>query len=300
MGRKRTYLRAGIFMLVLSFLIIMYPIASYYFGSYLGSNHSVHRPGSSFTYAGGLMTKNYVYHFEVLKNGSYNFTAILYGGRPLPGYGFGHHKRPPKDWRWPFSGKMNSSVVKICEVNRILPPNDSLVQFLFPTDQVYIFNKTRSIVRLPGPEEDVLVINWYFLPHYLGFPQLYAPKGLERLDRNLSLEFGTSLYFPVVKYLRGNDGYYALEVYPRVYETIELLQLDRFFNSSCLGTEIEMYGTKPGGFPPLMLVKTNVQPLSQDWLRAIKWSATRYTAPVDYVFALVGIVLLILAGRAKG
>jgi len=53
MGRKRTYLKAGLIMLALAFLIIIYPVASYYFGIYLGSNHTIHKPGSSFTYAGG-------------------------------------------------------------------------------------------------------------------------------------------------------------------------------------------------------------------------------------------------------
>ncbi|WP_048149539.1 hypothetical protein [Thermococcus sp. AM4] len=298
MRKKKLYLKAGLFFLAFSFLIVMYPIASYYFSIYLGSDHAVHKPGSSFTYAGNLITRNYVYHFEVLENGSYNFTAIMYRGLPLPGYGYSQRKSPPKDWRWPFFGPKNQSVIKVCEINRILPPNDSLVQLLFPADDsVYIFNKTRRIVKLRGFSEGGY-INWYFLPHYLGFPQLYAPEGLERFNRTLALKFNTTEYFPVIRYLKGSDGYYSIGVVPSTPENLKLLQLQRFFNQSCIGVNLSMY--LRGGFPEMMLVKTNVQPVSQDWLRAIKWSATHYTAPVDYVFALAGIVLLILAGRVKG
>lgn len=299
MEKRRTYLISGLIFILLAFGIVLYPIATYFFGIYLGSNHDIHKPGAYFTYAGALLTEQYVYHFEVLENGSYNFTAILYKGLKLPGYGYSQDRSPPKDWRWPFFGSKPSTVTKVCEVHRVLPENDSLVQFLFPEKTVYVLNESREIVPLVGLDEDGGYVNWYFLPRYLGFPRLYAPKGLERFNRTLAIKLNSSEYFPVVRYLKGENGYYAIAVHPKLPEVLDRLGLRRFFNESCLTRDLDRYSS-PGGFPQVMLVRTNVQPFSQDWGEAFKYSFTHYAAPVDYVLLLAGIILLILAGRANG
>ncbi|WP_297487776.1 hypothetical protein [Thermococcus sp.] len=295
-SKRKTYTLAGFVFLLLAFALVMYPIASYYLGIYLGSNHSIRKPGSSFTYVGALVSRTYVYHFEVLENGSYNFTAILYRGGP--GYGYSQSKSPPRDWRFPFFTNMTRDQVKeICEVNMILPRNDSLVRLFFPKDAVYLLNRSRPIVKLP-PLEDHGYINWYFLPKFLGFPRLYAPEGLERFNKTLAVKLNSSEYFPVVRYLKASDGYYIIAYNSHIPQTFEPLQLGRVFDH-CLNTWllVKMYN---GDFPPILLVNSNVQPLSQDWKQAIKYSAIQYTAPVDFVLILTGVILLILAGRARG
>ncbi|NJF24847.1 hypothetical protein [Thermococcus sp. Bubb.Bath] len=296
MNKRKVYTLTALIFILLATVIVAYPVVGYYFGQYRGSNHNPYKPGSSFTYVGELVTRTYVYHFEVLQNGSYNFTAILYRG--TPSYGYSSTKNPPKDWRWPFfTTRSNGEIRKICQVNMVLSRNDSLVRLFFPRENVYILNKTRPIVKLP-PLGDNGYINWYFLPHYVGFPRLYAPLGLERFNKSLAIKLNSSFYFPIVRYLKGDGGYYALGVRPRVPQTFELLQIGRVFGN-CINTTPLIWMYK-GDFPNVLLVRTNVQPLSQDWVKAFKYSFTSYVAPVDYVLLLAGIVLLILAGRAKG
>jgi len=57
--------------------------------------------------------------------------------------------------------------------------------------------------------------------------------------------------------------------------------------------------TKNGLTFSIYLAKATVIPTSQDWAWAFKYSFRNYAAPVDYVLILIGLILLVLAGRAK-
>ncbi|MDV3103324.1 hypothetical protein [Thermococcus waiotapuensis] len=292
-AKRKTYLIVALFFLVLTAVITLYPVISYA-AVYFSSPHKLSE--ANVTYAGDIPGSGYVfvYHFETLENGSYNFTGILYFVKSAS-WGLYSRDSAPSNWRIPF--KKAEGLKKVDEVNLILSPNETLVEFFFPRESVYLLNETRPLVPIADYNESGTP-NWYFLPGYFGFPHLYAPRGLDAYNRSLAIELNDSAYFPAARYLRAEDGYYLFSAAVDTKTDIDKFEFDRFFpryvNTSILK---EFYQVVHG---TVTLQITNIQPLSQDWIRAIKHSYTDYNAPITYVFTLTSIILLILAGRAGG
>ncbi|WP_456365056.1 hypothetical protein [Thermococcus sp.] len=291
MDRRKAYLVSALVFLLLTALITVYPIVSYIVFHH-GLPHDLSK--ANITYLGDIPPGSYmfVYHFEALGNGSYNFTGILYSVTSAS-WGLYSHGSQPSNWRVPFRNV--TGLRELAEVNRVLPPTDPLIKFFFPKDSVYLMNETRKIVPIKKPEESDTG-NWYFLPGYLGFPRLYAPEGLDAYNRSLAVKLDDKGYFPVVRYLKASNRYYLFSAHTDLRLDIGYFEFDRFFPRYVNIETLKSMYPKVKGDVDIQI--TNVQPLSQDWLRAIKYSYTEYNAPVTYIFTLAAVILLILAGRA--
>jgi len=292
--RRKTYLLVALTFLILTAVITLYPVVSY--GTlYSSSPHKLSE--ANVTYLGDIPGSSYlfVYHFEALKNGSYNFTGILYFVAKSASWGLYSRGSAPPNWRTPF--KKVEGLKKIDEVSLVLPQSDPLVQFFFPRKSVYLLNTTRPLIPIADYHKSGTP-NWYFLPGYFGFPHLYAPKGLDEYNRSLAIELNDTAYFPVVRYLKAEDGYYIFSAAVSTKTDIDKFEFDRFFPQHVNTSILKKF--YPRGRGEVTLEITNIQPLSQDWIMAIEHSYTKYNAPITYIFTLISIILLILAGRAKG
>ncbi len=306
MSRRRVYLVAGFVFILVSLLMAVYPLGEYYFGRYVGSAHDVST--GNFTYVFELpvsaerfgWTELYtiVYHFQGLGNGKFNFTDIIYRGGA--GFGIGpHYVKVNKNWRKPFIVNPKLPVAKVAEVHAVLNSTDPLIKFLFPKNSVYLHGKNREMTPY----------GLVFFPMFYGFGRLYVPEGFGDSSRIYVLR-KYKLEHPVL-YFKGSHRYYAFQVILAAepdLRYIDYLELQKFVGNplhiNITKRTIIPYAYKgmgmiiPGGV--MLLVQASVQPKVQDWAWAFKYSFTNYAAPVDYVLILIGLILLVLAGRARG
>ena len=305
MGKKYIYTVTGVILLVLGLAVAAYPLTGYYFGSYTKSQHSVFKKGSTFEYAGTLITPKhgllvYVYNLTYMGNGRFKVNASLYSSKNATVFYIASSKK----------NRIIGAKKLLTTESRVLGRTDPLIQTLFPGGSISISSGNTSrqlklvVRRLPFSSD--------FAPWSVGFPLIYTV--------NLSKPLRVHLHG--LDYYRADDGYFARDLGVVTTETKVKGQYSIPPNSTreigglIVGYPIGINLTQTdlpvffhginwsfinANFPVithLILVYTNVQPSYQDWWGELKYSFTQYTAPVDYVLILMGIVLLILAGRS--
>ena len=303
MGRKKIYTVSGVILILLGIAIASYPELGYYFSTYVKSPHAVLKSGNNFVYAGYITGDNLrllvVYNITYVGNNRFRVRFDLYNitGRDVTIFYFQSLEN---------SGKIIGNLKLILDKTVILNESDPLIKTLFPKDSVTVYalnhsKTTKLTVRTIPFSSD-------FSPNSIGFPYIYGPD----------LPGPLVNYADKVAYYRATDGYFArtLEVigpnaplrYPSVVGgmpthvpigvTPEQLDLPELIPQKLISKAGWDY--IESSYPTVMilgLLRSNVQPAYQDWLGALKYSFTQYSAPVDYILILMGIVLLILAGR---
>ena len=305
MGKKHVYTVAGVILLALGLAVAAYPTASYYFGSYTKSQHSVFKKGSTFEYAGTLVTPKYgllvyVYNLTYMGSDRFKVNASLYSSKNATVFFIASSKR----------NRIVGAEKLLTTESRVLGRTDPLIQTLFPKGSISVSSGNTSrqlklaVRRLP--------FSFDFAPWSVGFPRIYTVN----LPRQLWS------YLRPVNYYRGNDRYFARNLEVVMTETKVKGQYNippnsmRKVGGLIVGYPIGINLTQtdlPVFFPDinwsfinanfpvithLILVYTNIQPAYQDWWGEFKYSFVQYSAPVDYILILLGIVFLILAGRA--
>ena len=321
MGRRRTYLTSGVILIILGITIAAYPILEYYFTDYLRSPHSVLTKGSNFVYAGTLLVPNgstllIFYNITYEGNGEFKVNVSSYSIPNKLGVNLKIQSFPSLTYNGDkivtltYNGKgIKLSSLKKKTMLIVVNKTDPLIDTLFPEENVSVVSGGKSrefnlvIRKLPFSSD--------FSPLTVGFPWVYTVNLSRQLWR----------YLQPVNYYRGSDRYFArnLEVVGAYFKaslqevpanaTLELDGLP-------VGTPIGINASNvdlPKLFPDLnwsymnheypsiidlSLVYTNIQPAYQDWWGEFKYSFVQYSAPVDYILILLGIVFLILAGRA--
>ncbi len=321
MGRRRTYLISGAILILLGITIAAYPILDYYFTDYLRSPHSVLTKGSNFVYAGTLLVPNgsillVFYNITYAGNGKFRVNVSSYSIPNKLGMNLKIQDFPSLTYNEDkiVTLTYNGTGVKLSSLKKktmliVVNKTDPLIETFFPEGSVSVvsYGKSREfnlvVRKLPFSSD--------FSPSTVGFPWVYTvnlPRALWK-------------YLLPVNYYRGNDRYLArnLEVVGAYFKasTQEVpanatLELDGLPVGSFIGINASNVDL-PTFFPDLnwsymnceypsiiglSLVYTNIQPAYQDWWGEFKYSFVQYSAPVDYILILLGIVFLILAGRA--
>ncbi|GAB6102318.1 hypothetical protein JCM16138_15410 [Thermococcus atlanticus] len=304
MGRKKTYTVSGIILILLGIAIASYPVLGYYFSTYAQSPHAVLKPGNNFVYGGYLhdghrSTLLLIYNVTYVGNGKFRVTFSISNTSNSNVTIFYFQSLEN-------SGKIIGNPKLILDKTLILNESDPLIKTLFPKDSVtvYALNYSRTsklTIRTTPFSSD-------FSPNSIGFPYIYGPDLPGPLVK----------YADKVAYYRATDSYFArtLEVigpnaplrYPSIVDgmpthvpigvTPEQLDLPELIPEKLISKAGWNY--IESSYPTVMLLgllRTNVQPAYQDWIGALKYSFIQYSAPVDYILILMGIVLLILAGR---
>ncbi|WP_456395111.1 hypothetical protein [Thermococcus sp.] len=305
MGRKKTYTVSGIILILLGIAIASYPVVEYYVSTYAQSPHAVLKPGNNFVYGGYLhdghrSTLLLIYNVTYVGNGKFRVTFSISNTSNSNVTIFYFQSLEN-------SGKIIGNPKLISEKMLILNEDDPLIKTLFPRDSISVYalnhSKTTELtVRTIPFSSD-------FSPNSIGFPYIYVPDLPKPLVK----------YADKVAYYRATDSYFSrtLEVigpnsplqYPSIVEgmpthvpigvTPEQLDLPKLVPEKLVSKAGWNY--IESSYPTITflgLIKTNVQPAYQDWLGALKYSFTQYSAPVDYILILMGVVLLILAGRS--
>jgi len=306
MGRNKTYTVSGLILILLGVAITSYPVIGYYTSTYLKSPHAVLKLGSNFVYAGyfpsGSLNLLLVYNITYVGNNKFRVKFDLYnvtGQNSATITYFTSLSNP---------GKITGNPKLISEKTLILNEDDPLIKTIFPKDSVTVYalnySKTSKLTirKIPFSSD--------FSPYSIGFPYIYAPDLPEPLSK----------YVDEVTYYRATDRYFARTLrvigpnvslqYPSVVDgmpthvpigvTPKQLDLQKLIPKKLVSNVYWSY--IEGSYPTITLLgllRTNVQPAYQNWLGALKYSFTQYSAPVDYVLILMGIVLLILAGRSS-
>ncbi|WP_297090695.1 hypothetical protein [Thermococcus sp.] len=305
MKRRKTYTVSGFILILLGVVIASYPVIGYCASAYLKSPHAVLKPGSNFVYAGYFPTGDsnllLVYNVTYVGNNKFQVKFDLYnvtGQNHTTIIYFTSINNP---------GKITGNPKRISEKTVILSANDPLIKTLFPESNITIhalnYSKTSKLAIRKIP------FSFDFSPYSLGFPYIYAPDLPESLAK----------YSDEVAYYRAEDRYFArtlIVVGPNVslqYNSIvdgmpthvpigvipEQIDLQKLVPDNIVSNTTWRY--IESSYPTITLLgllRTNVQPTHQNWLGGVKYSFTQYSGPVDYVLILMGIVLLILAGRA--
>jgi len=273
-------------------MLALYPVLSYYLTAYLSNSHEVLKPGSNFVYAGSIGTSDGILvateNITYIGNGRFKVVLTKYLSRENVIINYITGIRNP--------GKIHGQLKEISTKTVVLTENDPLIKTLFPEDSINVsaLNWTKStslsIRQIPFSSD--------FSPASIGFPFIYAPN----LPPNLSKSVDVSYY-------RGRDRYFArvLTVISPQFRISNVTVEDGLPVNVPIGVtpaQVDLPEFLPGMVDysnivvtHLGLLSTNVQPAYQDWVGGIEYSFTQYTAPVDYALILMGIVLLILAGR---
>ncbi len=199
-------------------------------------------------------------------------------------------------------GTIKGRLKLLSKVKLVLNENDPLMRTLFPSSVVTVsaLNRTKTS-RLSGRE---IPFSSDFSPSSVGFPFIYSPSLPEPLSKYVGVSYyrGGDRYFarvlrvigprfpaPNTSVIDGLPTHVPIGVNPKQLDLPRLLpRLDWNFaeRNYAVITDIGLF-------------KTSVQPVHQDWTGALKYSFTQYSAPVDYVLVLMGIILLIFAGRSS-
>ncbi|WP_297510872.1 hypothetical protein [Thermococcus sp.] len=301
MGANRIYNTIAIILIFMGVLLAVYPVVGYYSLIHIKSPHIVLKPGNRFAYAGYYPFFNLVmiYNMTYMGNGKFevNFTLYDQSGNESVIYPLYSTHR---------SGQIIGNLSPIFRKTLILPTNDSLIRTLFPQGQVTVhalnYSKTVKLTERKYP------FSFDFSPNSVGFPVIYVPDLQGNLSKKVDL----------IAYYRSDDRYFARTLvvigrnahlrYPSMISglpthvpigvTPEQLDMPKFIPAELVPNESWSYVERFPTITVLSLLKTNVRPSSQNWLGAFEASFTQFSAPLDYVFILAGIFLLILAGRS--
>ncbi|NPA47569.1 MAG: hypothetical protein GXO14_02850 [Thermococci archaeon] len=327
MNRKRkAYLISSLFFFFVAFIVISYPIANFYLTKYIGSSHKVSR--GEFVYVGWIPAFYsgqflYVYRFRGLGNGKFDLNATLYRYVPFvtprkTTFVTKFHPGPPATAKngIPYSYYKHGKVTRVYSAHLVLNSSDPIIRLFFPkvsdpyirmTVELFKLNGTNALdsgVIMPNKTFRIVTPSYEFdfkdrwLPQFLGFPRVYMPNFTLNEFPKMTASFSP------IDYFKGSDRYFVRSVLlsPELVAGIPPYEIGfaRVFNFSDVNKI--MYGFDAYGQMsfPMTLVRTNITPVSQDWAWAFKYSFRNYAAPVDYVLILIGLILLVLAGRAKG
>ncbi|WP_297462310.1 hypothetical protein [Thermococcus sp.] len=305
MEKRKTYTVSGLILILLGVIIASYPVIGYCASTYINSPHAVLKPGSNFVYAGYFLTGDFnlllVYNVTYVENNKFQVKFDLYNVTDQ------NHVTIIYFTSLNNPGKITGNPQHISEKTVNLSVNDPLIKTLFPESNITIhvlnYSKTSKLTIRKIP------FSFDFSPYSLGFPYIYAPDLPEPLAK----------YGDEIAYYRTEDRYFArtlrvvgsnvslqyhsivdgMPTHVPIGVTPEQLDLQKLIPAEIVSNTTWRY--IESSYPTIMilgLLRTNVQPTHQNWLGGLEYSFTQYSAPVDYVLILMGIVLLILGGRA--